>query len=258
MLQWYYQITSGKSCNTKGTTIMKRILAPTICLVVALCVIQGTIISDNASQRKEVRADASINIYESRIMEIVDNVYSSKYIAKEEIIDIVDEAIPQVTSNDLAFQPYNIPLIPDIQLYVNEQCEKHGWGVNFIYSIMAVESKFDPNSVNINENGSVDGGLMQANSWLVRAYKKSTGLTANPQNPYDNIDMGIWLLNYLRDKFADNMSEEQFFSFVLVAYNAGEDDAIALGSDCINFKYVQKVLFYKNQLDQYQEVKEWL
>ena len=240
---------------------MKRILAPTICLVVALCVIQGTIISDNASQRKEVRADASINICESRIMAIVDNVYSSKYIAKEEIIDIVDEEVPQVEQvvvSDLGFQPYNIPLIPDIQLYVNEQCEKHGWGVNFIYAIMAVESKFNPNAVHINDNGTVDGGLMQANSWLVRAYKKSTGITANPQNPYDNIDMGIWLLNYLRDKFGDEMSEEAFFSFILVAYNAGEDDAIALGSNCINFPYVQKVLFYKDQLDQYQEVREWL
>lgn len=237
---------------------MKKILAPTVCLVVALCVIQGMIISDNASQRKEVDADASINIYESRIMAIVDNVYSSKYIAKEEIIDIVDEEVPQTKLNDLGFQPYNIPLIPDIQLYVNEQCEKYGWGVNFIYSIMAVESKFDPNAVNMNDDGSVDGGLMQANSWLVRAYKKSTGIKANPKNPYDNIDMGIWLLNYLKDKFGDEMSKEEFFSFVLVAYNAGEDDAIALGDDCINFPYVQKVLFYKTQLDQYQEIKEWL
>ena len=120
---------------------------------------------------------------------------------------------------------------------------------------MAQESKFGEKAYNKNSNGTVDRGLMQINTWLVNAYEKSTGKKVNAYNPYDNIDMGVWLLDYFKNKFAEEVPSKYFEVFALTAYNKGEKVALKkIGSED---GYANSVLFYKEQLKKYKTVKEW-
>ncbi len=89
-----------------------------------------------------------------------------------------------------------------------------------VLGVIDRESKFNSNAINHNTNGSVDRGLMQINSgtapWLWSIvfsnepynYKKLF-------NPEKNIQLGIWYLNYLLEKYNNE-------HMALTAYNRGE------------------------------------
>lgn len=154
---------------------------------------------------------------------------------------------------------YDIALDVEIQDYIWEQSLLHNWDWDLILGISFKESRFDVTAYNnSNSDGSVDSGLMQINSSNIDKASNSLGYEIDVNNYKHNVDAAIWLLNYLRDKYKSQMSEEQFCYFVILAYRQGEASAL---NDIETYgfwtdSYVADVLKYKEQLERYGTINE--
>ena len=76
---------------------------------------------------------------------------------EEEILELeieIEEEIPE----------YDIPLEKDIQKYLYDKCQEYDVSYELALAVIKVESNFNPNLTNKNDNGSMDYGLMQINS----------------------------------------------------------------------------------------------
>lgn len=110
------------------------------------------------------------------------------------------------------FVSYDIDLPDDMQMHTYSLSKEYEVDLEIVYAIMFHESRFiwDVKD-NINTNGTRDRGLMQINEinwqWLA-----DIGLDVN--DPYDNIECGIYMLSYLTNKY-DTTS-------ALMAYQCGE------------------------------------
>ena len=64
-----------------------------------------------------------------------------------------------------------------------------------LWAIAKHESKFNPEAMNINSDGSVDYGLMQINSWWLKEKKISHELWSSLGEPCINVKTGAWILS---------------------------------------------------------------
>ncbi len=115
------------------------------------------------------------------------------------------------------------------------EAEKYNLDPLFIISVIERESSYNPNAVNINNNGTTDRGLMQINSTMVTYLADSLGFPATEETAFDpvlNIKMGCYFLGELNQKFDGDLY------LVATAYNAGERRALlgrsSYGTEVVN------------------------
>ena len=78
--------------------------------------------------------------------------------------------------------------------YFEEAVEYYRIDPKILYCIAKKESKFNPNAISRNSNGSVDIGVMQINSVHLKELKKYGFQKEHLFNPKINIYAGAWLL----------------------------------------------------------------
>jgi len=224
---------------------MKKIIIFNLLLVLILVVLLGFRFKDKKNNGTDV-TDVAQGITVNQMEEYFYNI-----IFKIEEVTVDNN---QSDNNQNTIPEYNISLDIDLQKYVYEQSNKYGWSYEYLLAIAYVESRFDIEALNTsNRNGTHDGGLYQINSanynWLNKHFDEELDL----YNPYHNIDAAIVLLNYLRDKFVEmEMTQEELFYMITLAYNRGESGAIKyVEKNGFNNDYVDKVLDIKEQLEQY-------
>lgn len=115
----------------------------------------------------------------------------------------------------------NIPLNQNIKEYTEYKCEKFNLDYEMILAVMFVESRFDRNAISYNGSSY---GLMQLNKntyfWI--AQKGLNNYNFNPFSPYQNINAGVWYLDYLRDYWINQgYSQEVVFNLTLISYHRG-------------------------------------
>lgn len=140
-----------------------------------------------------------------------------------------------------------IPLSQELQEYTYQQAQEYELPVTLVYGVMKTESDFDPNA----DSGS-SKGLMQLNTNTYYWLAKETGIeNPNPFNQKQNIKMGVWYLDFLRDYWTrKGYSDEEVFNRVLLSYNRGITNAKKyIKNHGINHFYIDRVLDYKIQLE---------
>lgn len=84
--------------------------------------------------------------------------------------------------------------------YFEEAGEYYRIDPKILYSIAKIESKFNPNAINRNTNGTVDIGIMQINSVHMKELIKRGFRQEHLFNPKINIFVGAWILRQCFDK----------------------------------------------------------
>lgn len=109
------------------------------------------------------------------------------------------------------FEPLSeLPLAPDMQLYLYELCEEHNLSFAFAAMVMESETNFDPAAVG---DGGESVGYFQINQ--VNWERMATEYGLNVHDPEDNIKCGVVMLTELFEKYEDPY-------MVLLAYKCGE------------------------------------
>jgi soluble lytic murein transglycosylase-like protein len=137
---------------------------------------------------------------------------------------------------------YDIPLSFDLQIYIYKTCKQKGIPYEMTLAVIKTESDFNPKAKNINDNGSVDKGLMQINS-IHKKWCKELGIT-DLLDPYQNIIIGTELLSNLYNKYKDVHK-------TLIAYNMGENGLkrnlkVGRGSTNYSRKVISNINIIKN------------
>jgi soluble lytic murein transglycosylase-like protein len=89
---------------------------------------------------------------------------------------------------------YDVPLSGELQAYTYVLCNVYGVELDLALSVMKKESRFDPNAIGVNSNGTKDYGLMQINSSNFNSLEEELGVT-DFLNPTQNILSGIYMLS---------------------------------------------------------------
>jgi soluble lytic murein transglycosylase-like protein len=136
--------------------------------------------------------------------------------ATPEITEAVTVAAPAPEIAAATWEPSeDVPLEPELQVYVHEACEAHDVPEPLVLALIERESGFDPNA----SNGTCYG-LMQIHRincpWL-----REAGI--DPLEYPGNIDAGVLMLANLLGKYSDPHK-------ALMAYSAGEGGAKKLWS----------------------------
>lgn len=109
------------------------------------------------------------------------------------------------------FEPLSeLPLAPDMQLYLYELCEEYNLSFAFAAMVMESETNFDPAAVG---DGGESVGYFQINQ--VNWERMATEYGLNVHDPEDNIKCGVVMLTELFEKYEDPY-------MVLLAYKCGE------------------------------------
>lgn len=114
----------------------------------------------------------------------------------------------------------DIPLSDDLQEQAWKLCRQNDIPYDIFMRLMYRESRYQPDALNYNKNGTYDRSLMQINDanreWLADHY----GLDTN--NPYDSIEAAVVILRHYLNK--GYTLEES-----LAAYGVGEYGAMVQG-----------------------------
>lgn len=109
------------------------------------------------------------------------------------------------------FEPLSeLPLAPDMQLYLYELCEEYNLSFAFAAMVMESETNFDPAAVG---DGGESVGYFQINQ--VNWERMATEYGLDVHDPEDNIKCGVVMLTELFEKYEDPY-------MVLLAYKCGE------------------------------------
>lgn len=106
---------------------------------------------------------------------------------------------------------YDVPLDADLQMYIIEECEKREVDPAVVFAVIERESQYTADAIGDNGNSY---GLMQIQpKWH---YGRMTELKCtNLLDPYDNVTVGISLLDDLLDRYDGDYGK------ALTAYNTG-------------------------------------
>lgn len=96
-----------------------------------------------------------------------------------------------------------------------DAADRYDLDPHLVARVIEVESDWDPGAVNVNADGSTDGGLMQLNDSTWPWASRMAGVEGSDRmDPLANIRAGIWYLAYLRDHVGDGHE-------MATAYNRG-------------------------------------
>jgi hypothetical protein len=145
------------------------------------------------------------------------HIYNIKIASLYETID--SEPIEEEIEDYFAYRE-DIPLSEELQRHIYDLCEEYQISETLVYAIIKVESNFDKSA----QSHTNDSGLMQLNEngtsqWL----GEELGIeNFDPQNPYHNVEAGIYYLSWLREYWVgQGFSEEDAFDLVTTSYNWG-------------------------------------
>lgn len=117
----------------------------------------------------------------------------------------------EATDEKWKFEPLSeLPLAPDMQLYLYELCEEYNLSFAFAAMVMESETNFDPAAVG---DGGESVGYFQINQ--VNWERMVTEYGLDVHDPEDNIKCGVVMLTELFEKYEDPY-------MVLLAYKCGE------------------------------------
>lgn len=108
----------------------------------------------------------------------------------------------------------SIPLDKNVQKYIYFMARKYGVDYSIVLAVMDHESRFQ---YNVTSKSGTDHGLMQINERNGEYLYNNIGVT-DINNPYQNIQSGVWMLSCFVHKYDD-------VSMALMAYNCGEGGA---------------------------------
>jgi len=133
----------------------------------------------------------------------------------------------------------DVPLDESLQEHIWNRCNEYGIVDNYelIYAVIRTESNYTANIVSSTD----DYGLMQINACNHDWLGGKLGIV-DFLDPYQNVDAGIYLLQYLLNKY-DTVEE------ALMCYNLGEGGAAKRWRDGVyTTSYTEKVLAYYNEI----------
>ncbi len=108
----------------------------------------------------------------------------------------------------------SIPLDKNVQKYIYFMSRKYGVEYAVVLAVMDHESRFQYNATS---KSGTDHGLMQINERNSEYLYNNIGVT-DINNPYQNIQSGVWMLSCFLYKYEDTTQ-------ALMAYNCGEGGA---------------------------------
>ena len=113
----------------------------------------------------------------------------------------------------------------------NRAAFKYGLPVSLLKAVAYVESGFNPQAVDYDNNGTYDYGVMQINTVWYPVIKRYWN---NLADPCYNVMVGSWILYRCKVRFGG-------IKRTLACYNSGSPDVFA------DRGYVNKVLAYKKK-----------
>ena len=143
---------------------------------------------------------------------------------------------------------YDIPLNKEQQIYIWDKSQQYEISYELILSIMFVESSYRTNIKSITN----DIGIMQLNEntipWLVEQLEVDN---FNPYDFYDNINAGVWYLDYIRSHWREqDYCEEDIYHLVLLSYNMGISGCYSyVDKYGLESEYTRRITEYKTKLE---------
>ena len=129
--------------------------------------------------------------------------------------DVPEEQEPeaQAAEPDKFVYSDKIPMSYELQEYTYQKCVERGLEYELVLAVMWRESRFKPDAVNVNANGTQDSGIMQIND-VNRGWLSERWGIEDLMDPYQNIDAGTAMLGGLQDKYGSHRA--------MLAYQYGE------------------------------------
>ena len=121
--------------------------------------------------------------------------------------------------------------------YILRESERHQLPVSLTFALAWVESRFDPQAVNYNQN-SIDRGVFQLNNRSFPNLRESQFL-----DPEENIVHGVAYLKYCLEQGENQVT-------ALAMYNAGPRRVNEQGAPRMTLEHINKILNYREQLQQ--------
>ena len=213
-----------QSFHKKKSGLHRLILFILAALIIIIAVGFAFGKSEQEQQEMSVSSCADALLPEVKITEV--NAREIKYDAAEtEIAEEPTEAVePEIEIEAPAepteevieepdFEPYDIPLSAELQLYTFDLCEERGLDFEIVLALMYAESSYRPNII----SRTNDYGLMQLNRVNHKWLRAELGIT-DFLDAEQNIDAGTFLLMNISEKYPDTHK-------MLMAYNFGEAGA---------------------------------
>ena len=167
--------------------------------------------------------------------------------------------VVEKTEDQTEFPQYNINLLPEVQKYIWERCNELEIPYELELSVLYAESGFDENAVNYNNTCRGMGQISRGTGERVANVLQIDNFWE--ENVFDakhNANCSIYHLWELKQIGIERgYSDEDNCLFILGAYNrgiAGYDRYIKKYGK-METGYSDKVLNYKNQLEQYGEFR---
>lgn len=144
---------------------------------------------------------------------------------ENELQDIEIEIIAQTNMELLEKQFYyvkEIPLSEKLQKFIYDQSKEHDLQYIDVLGLIATESDFRPNTLNVNTNGTKDHGLFQMNDCNIPTFRKELNITGSVIDVYNNTRMGVYELSNMSKKWASSKNDyDQHLIDILSSYNKG-------------------------------------
>lgn len=147
---------------------------------------------------------------------------------KEDVVldDLIEIEIIATSNMDLLEKQFyyvkEIPLEKNLQKFIYEKSKASDLKYIDVLSLIATESDFRPNTININTNGTKDHGLFQMNDCNIPTFRKELNISGSVLDVYNNSTMGIYELSNMSKLWESSKGNyDQHLVDILSSYNKG-------------------------------------
>lgn len=179
-------------------------------------------------------------------------LYSRNVASAEADVGVGVEAEVAVACEELALQEPELTEEERLMQHIEQTAERYNLSDSLVKAVIQTESSFRSDAVN--HNGTCFG-LMQINQsttsdWIA---KQLGMMSYDLLDPYDNVLMGCFYLDYLRGLWlAEGCTDEDAFALMLISYNRGVRGCnkwLATHDDLFDNAYVREVLKWKIEFE---------
>lgn len=141
----------------------------------------------------------------------------------------------------------NVPLSNDLKKYIKKKSLKYSISHTLIFAVIKMESNFNAKLISYTR----DYGLMQINIQNFTDVKNEIGPNWSWEDPYQNVDAGIYLLAGTRDAWINHVNNKDLIPVALLSYNMGVARAkkYMTNHSVYDWLYVKKILDYKKKIE---------
>ncbi len=231
---------------------MRKIILSALLIVIVTFILIINTVSSTEKEQNNVKIN-NYNLITFGEYQETKNFNNAMLIkVKKEENNITKAEMPSIESTDRP-QYKQIKLSDKLLDYIWNRCKEENISYELMLALANAESSFNPVEISsVNNNGTIDKGLFQINSRNTEWLSELAGIeNADSLNPYDNFEMSLAYINYLRDRLSNyNLSEEKMFDTVIICYNKGYKG----GTEYIkkygyNYSYLNKILKTKTDLE---------